>query len=74
MEKDSIIDANAVAVNLRVARARKNMTQSELAERAGVALSTISFIENGKHMAVRVPTISKLASALEVSVESLLQA
>lgn len=69
MKKDNII-----GINVRVARIRKGMTQSELAEKAGVALSTISFVENGKHKAVRAPTISKLANALGVSAESLFKA
>lgn len=65
---------NVIGINVRMARIRKGMTQSELAEKAGVALSTISFVENGKHEAVRAPTISKLANALGVSVESLFKA
>jgi transcriptional regulator with XRE-family HTH domain len=69
MEKDNIIGAN-----VRLARVKKGMTQVELAEKAGVALSTVSFVETGRHAASRALTLSKLANALGVSVESLLQA
>jgi len=34
--------------NLKVHRARKNLTQEELAERVGVTRPTINFIENGR--------------------------
>ena len=69
MNKDNII-----GTNVRVARIKKGMTQAELAEKAGVALSTVSFVENGKHADRRALTLSKLANVLGVSVESLLQA
>ncbi len=65
---------NIIGINVRVARIKKGMTQVELAEKAGVALSTVSFVENGKHSATRAVTIGKLAKALGVSAESLLQA
>lgn len=72
--ESNIIDVKAVAVNLRVARAKANITQSDLAEKTGIAPSTLSFIENGKQGSIRVSTLSKLADALNVSVESLLEA
>lgn len=72
--ENNIIDVKAVAVNLRVARAKANMTQGDLAEKTGIAPSTLSFIENGKQGSIRASTLNKLADALNVSVESLLQA
>ena len=51
--------------SLKAARSRADLTLSELAEKSGVAIDTISAIERG----VRVPqarTLHKLALALRV--------
>jgi transcriptional regulator with XRE-family HTH domain len=51
--------------SLKAARSRADLTLSELAEKSGVAVDTISEIERG----VRVPqarTLNKLARALGV--------
>jgi transcriptional regulator with XRE-family HTH domain len=51
--------------SLKAARSRADLTLSELAEKSGVAVDTISGIERG----VRVPqarTLNKLARALGV--------
>lgn len=55
---------------LKDLRARKGLTQAELAERVGVSRKTINTVENG----VFTPSATlalKLARALEVSVEKL---
>jgi transcriptional regulator with XRE-family HTH domain len=57
--------------SLKAARSRADLTLSELAERSGVAVDTISGIERG----VRVPqarTIHKLARALGVDPAALI--
>jgi transcriptional regulator with XRE-family HTH domain len=54
-----------VARNLRRWRATRELTLSALAERAGVAKSTVSLIERG-HGNPSVETISALAAALRV--------
>jgi hypothetical protein len=55
---------------VRALRIRKGLTQSELAQRGGVVDATISRIERGRlHPSTAV--IRRLAAALEVSVESL---
>jgi transcriptional regulator with XRE-family HTH domain len=56
---------------LREARERAVLTQDELGAKAGVAASTISRIENGLQQA-RIPTIRKIAEALAVSADSLI--
>jgi transcriptional regulator with XRE-family HTH domain len=50
---------------LRHIRESKFLSQTELAERAGVAVTTVSRIESGKEEA-RYATTRKLAAALEV--------
>jgi len=56
--------------SLRMAMARKNINQAELARRAGVSRSTISLIVRGR----RVPSLGlakKIARELGITVETL---
>ena len=62
-----------VAVNLRVFRAKAKLSQKELADKSGVCETTISFIENGKQGMIRMSTLQKIAEALGVGVEQLLE-
>jgi transcriptional regulator with XRE-family HTH domain len=50
---------------LAALRRRKLLTQRELAERAGVALSTLYAIETGRHQP-QMRIIRKIAAALDV--------
>ena len=45
-------------INLKIARARKDMTQKELAEQIGVSRQTINAIEKGGRVRTRRLTIS----------------
>lgn len=66
-----LFDKNVFAANLRAERARRDMSQSELADRAGVNLATISQYEDGAF----VPGGDKLcalASALGVTPNDLM--
>lgn len=57
-------------VNIRLIRARKLVTQKDLAKLVGMSEETISRIENG-HRAPRFSTIKKIALALGVRPEQL---
>ncbi len=57
---------------LRELREDKRMTQEELADKSGVTRQTIISIENDKSYNVTIGTLTKLADALETSVEQLL--
>jgi predicted transcriptional regulator len=59
--------------NLREARRRVALTQGELADKAGVGITTIVRIETGEITEPRVSTLRKLARALEVEPRDLLQ-
>jgi len=52
--------------SLASARRRRLLTQRALAEKAGVALSTVYAIENGRRAVPRFEVIRKLAEALDV--------
>lgn len=65
------INLAKVAMNVRVARAKENLTINELAKRSGVGATTISFVENAKKE-VRLGTLEKIAKALNKSLEDLI--
>ena len=57
--------------SLQTIRWSKVLTQSDLAKRSGVSRTTIVRLENGEK--AQAGTIRKLAKALSVSVDALLQ-
>jgi transcriptional regulator with XRE-family HTH domain len=59
--------------NLRQTRRRAALTQGELAQKAGVGVTTIVRIETGEITEPRVSTLRKLAQALGVEPRDLLQ-
>lgn len=63
----------SIAENLKHHRMAKNWSQQELAEISGVSQAQISYIENGKKKNPGVITLKKLADALGVSVEELIE-
>ena len=58
-----------LAENIRVCRARKRLTQKDLADRAGVAVATIGKLERGiqSEEETELRTVIKLATALDIS-------
>lgn len=55
---------------LKRVRLQRNFTLAELSEKAGVSISFISQVENGKNMP-SVETLKQLADALHISLEVL---
>lgn len=60
-----------IAANLRTIRLSKNMSQETVAYNAGVSLSQIHRLENGK-INPSIMTLYRIASALDVSIHLLL--
>lgn len=58
-----------VAENIRKIREARNLTQSELAEKAGINKSTVSMYESASRTP-KLEFVKKLANALKVSVDS----
>lgn len=56
------------AESVRVARARRQLSQAEVAERAGTTADRIGGIENGL-VDPRLSTVERVAAALGLSVE-----
>ena len=59
-----------IAENIRVARARKNITQEILAEMAGISTKHVTKIENAG-VTTNVYFICKIAQALDVTLDEL---
>ena len=58
---------------LRGLRENRELTQAQLAEMAGLEQSHISLIENDRRPRVGAVVVAKLARALDVSVDTLLE-
>lgn len=69
MEKNE--NLKNLAQELKILRAKHNLTQEELAKVSGVSRCAITFIENGKTTA-RPSTLVKIAKALHIDESSLL--
>ncbi len=65
------IDYKSIGRRIKAARTRLDMTKERLAEQVNLSPSHLSNIETGTTK-VSLPTIVKLANALQVSVDSLL--
>lgn len=59
--------------NLKQIREKSKMTQAELAEKSGVGRVTISRLETGELEETTLGTLSKLANALRVSIDDLVE-
>lgn len=58
--------------NIKVERARRNMTQEELAEKIGVSRQTIIAVESGKFVPSTVLSL-KMAKYFKISVHELFE-
>ena len=58
---------------MRRERGRKGLTQAELAERAGVGVNTVIRMEQGDARRAHVKTLWRVARALDVDVEDLME-
>lgn len=61
-----------IGSRIRIARTEQKLSQSELAEKAGVSSTHISEIETGKSR-VQVFTLTRIAEALQVTTDSLIR-
>ena len=65
------IDYKAIGLRIKAARARKGLTQGNIANLTGLSTPHISNIETG-NTKLGLPTIIHLANVLDVSVDELL--
>lgn len=62
-----------LAKNLKKLREKKGLSQDRLAKLADVANNTIIKIEQGENINPTLDTLKKIAKALEISVDELIQ-
>lgn len=63
----------SIAINLKKIRAEKGYPLEKVARLADLSLNTIVKIENGVNQNPTIDTLSKIAKALEVRVDDLIQ-
>lgn len=56
-----------MAYNILKIRKAKKMTQIELSEKSGVSRATISKLESGKEIEVKISTLEAISTALDVT-------
>jgi transcriptional regulator with XRE-family HTH domain len=61
-----------IAMRIKALRAKRKITQAELAERAGISHGYLARLETGRQDPT-ITTLEKLAKALKVPVEKLLK-
>lgn len=66
------MDSKKLKNTLKIQRAKKNLTQGELAELVGVTRKTINTVENGVYIPSTYLAL-KLSQVLDVMVEELFQ-
>ena len=54
-------------------RIEKNLSQEELAEKAGISRITISMLESGRQQDIKVSTIKRIANSLECPISDLIR-
>lgn len=64
-----MIDHYQMGRRIAAMRERRDMTQQELAEKAGLTQATVARIEKNRKTRVQLASIEALASALEVSLD-----
>ena len=62
-----------LAENIKRYRKESNLSQDDLARKAGVTYSTLSKIEAGYNQNPRVDTVRKIAVALGVTIDDLMK-
>ena len=63
----------SIASNLKKIRAEKGYSLEKVARLADLSLNTIVKIENGVNQNPTIDTLSKMAKALEIKVDDLIQ-
>ncbi|HDO23767.1 MAG TPA: XRE family transcriptional regulator [bacterium] len=63
----------SIANNLKKIRAEKGYSLERVARLADLSLNTIVKIENGANQNPTIDTLSKIAKALEIGVDNLIQ-
>lgn len=66
------MEKSPIAKNIKRARKKLELTQEQLAVKAGIPYATLSKIESGQVTNPTVSTLKKIADALNISVDDIL--
>ena len=55
----------AIVINIDVMLAKRKMSVTELSERVGLTMATISVLKNGKAKAIKISTLDSICRALD---------
>jgi transcriptional regulator with XRE-family HTH domain len=66
------MDKPLISTRVKTLREKEGISQQELATRAGLSISVISQIEQGKKLDLRMSTVEALAEALQVDYAALM--
>jgi transcriptional regulator with XRE-family HTH domain len=72
--KGAMVEKSSIARKVKEFRESKGLSQQELAVKAGLSISEVAQIEQGKKADLRMSTVIALAKALEIDVGQLLPA
>ncbi|MEU8197934.1 helix-turn-helix transcriptional regulator [Microbispora amethystogenes] len=64
-------DGNTIGARLRAARRDRDLTQEQLAERAGISRDLIAKLEQGRRTTARLTTLIAVANALDIELSQL---
>jgi len=70
MENEELNLRKIIATNMRIARAREDITQETLAERANISTKHITKIENAK-VTTNIYFMKKIAQALDLTLDEI---
>ncbi len=62
-----------IVINLDVMMAKRKISLNELSDKVGITLANLSILKNNKAKAIRFSTLDAICSALECSVEDILE-
>lgn len=65
---DILIDTQLLRAELSEIRKSRHMTQSQVAQKAGLSTSTVSNIESGEEKGVTLASIIKYARAIDATI------
>ncbi len=66
------MDKSPIAKNIKKARKKLELTQEQLAIKAGIPYATLSKIESGQVVNPTIITLKKIADALNIGVDDIL--
>jgi putative transcriptional regulator len=55
----------AIIINIDVMMAKRKMSVTELAEKVGITMASLSILKNGKAKAIRLSTLDAICRALD---------